>query len=74
LVTDACPAPPLPEAGGGVVLVGALVELPGALVEPELELLLLLPHPVATITVATTAANPSHPLLACEVTFLLLCK
>ena len=47
-----------------VVVAGALAV---ALVV-GLEVLLLLPHPVATIMVATSAATPSHPLRACVVT------
>jgi hypothetical protein len=55
------PAPPGPEVDGGVDV--ELDELPPALLlAAELELLLLLPQAVATITVAASVANPTSPL------------
>jgi len=55
------PAPPGPEVDAGVDV--ELDELPPALLlAVELELLLLLPQAVATITVAASVANPTSPL------------
>jgi hypothetical protein len=61
LVTDLLPAPPLPEVDAGVDVVPD--ELPPALLlAVELELLLLLPQAVATITVAASVASPTSPV------------
>jgi hypothetical protein len=55
------PAPPGPEVDAGVDV--ELDELPPALLlAVELELLLLLPQAVATITVAASVANPTSPV------------
>jgi hypothetical protein len=55
------PAPPDPEVDAGVDV--ELDELPPALLlAVELELLLLLPQAVATITVAASVANPTSPV------------
>jgi hypothetical protein len=55
------PAPPGPEVDAGVD--AELDELPPALLlAVELELLLLLPQAVATITVAASVASPTSPV------------
>jgi len=65
------PAPPGPEVDAGVDV--ELDELPPALLlAVELELLLLLPQAVATITVAASVANPTNPPRAPLVMCLLL--
>jgi hypothetical protein len=70
LVTACWPAPPLPEVDAGVEV--ELDELPPVLaLDVELELLLL-PHAVATITVAASVASPTNPPRAPLVMSLLL--
>jgi hypothetical protein len=65
------PAPPGPEVDAGVDV--ELDELPPALLlVVELELLLLLPQAVATITVTASVASPTNPPRAPLVMSLLL--
>jgi hypothetical protein len=58
------------DADVGVVLVELELVLGAAAALDELdELELLLPQPLTTISVAASAATPSHPLRALVVTF-----